>query len=108
MSGAALRCTVLHCAAAPDMQGLVTWSAVLGWANSAGYLVGALLGARGLTPTGRGRTMAGGMGNAAPFSLFVVAMYALAKVTQLVWKGSKCRARPLQQSSPLDAADRTK
>ena len=70
-----------------ERTSLVTWTAIMGWCNSGGYLVGALVGARGLTPWG-GRHLRGGLANAGPFASFVVAMVALLRVTQLAWRGA--------------------
>lgn len=71
-----------------EKSSLVSWTAVLGWANSSGYLIGAMLGARGLTPTGN-EVLAGGKKNMLPFSLFLVAIYSLIRVTMLTWHGTK-------------------
>ncbi len=65
-----------------DRTSLTSWAIVMGWCNSLGYTVGALLGKRGLEFTGVDR-------NLPPLSLFLTAMYALAKVLQLSWRGSR-------------------
>lgn len=65
-----------------DRSSLAYYSIIMGWGNSLGYTVGALLGARGLEITGVDR-------NLPPLSLFLSAMFALAKVLQITWKGSQ-------------------
>ena len=63
-----------------DVRALVSAAALMGWGNSAGYTIGALLGKRGLEP----RPDA----NLVPFSLFCAAIAGLARTLQLVWKGA--------------------
>lgn len=67
-----------------DRESLTDNSILMGWTNTLGYTVGALIGKRGLKLTGID-------GNLPPLALFCVAMYALAKVLYLSWKGSQAR-----------------
>ena len=64
-----------------DRTDLASYSIMMGWGNSIGYTLGALLGARGLQLKLDA--------NLPPLSFFLSAMYALAKVLQLTWKGSR-------------------
>ena len=64
---------------AADVRALVSAAALMGWGNSVGYTVGALLGKRGLEPRPDG--------NLVPFSLFCAAIAGLARTLQLLWKG---------------------
>jgi len=64
---------------AADVRALVSAAALMGWGNSVGYTVGALLGKRGLEPRADG--------NISPFSLFCAAIAGLARTLQLLWKG---------------------
>ena len=61
----------------------LTYNTILmGWTNTLGYIVGAMLGKRGLKFTGMD-------GNIPPLVLFCTAMYALTKVLYFSWKGSR-------------------
>uniref|UniRef100_A0A7S3PK88 Uncharacterized protein n=1 Tax=Aplanochytrium stocchinoi TaxID=215587 RepID=A0A7S3PK88_9STRA len=66
---------------ASDRKSLAFYSVMMGWGNSLGYSVGALIGKRGLE--------AKPDGNLPPLALFLSAMYALAKVMQLTYKGTQ-------------------
>ena len=65
-----------------DEDALTYWTIMMGWTNSLGYGIGAMLGKRGLEFTGFDR-------NLPPLSLFLVAMYSLFQVMRLSWKGSR-------------------
>ena len=70
------------CLTEGERKSLTYNSILMGWTNTLGYTVGAMLGKRGLKFTGLD-------GNLPPLVLFCTAMYALAKVLYLSWKGSR-------------------
>eukprot|EP00756_Hemistasia_phaeocysticola_P061197 Hpha_TRINITY_DN4689_c0_g1::TRINITY_DN4689_c0_g1_i1::g.97143::m.97143 len=60
---------------------LVTAVAHMGWANTLGYTIGALIGSRGL---GLEK-----LRDAPPLALFLYAMVQLARALRLLWRGSR-------------------
>lgn len=83
-----------------DRASLSTNAILMGWCNSLGYAVGAALGKRGLEFTGLDS-------NLPPLVLFLTAMYALAKVLQLSWRGAALGGGRREEEEPAAAGNAT-